>query len=186
MDLISRKEAKKIGLSYYFTGIPCKNGLIAKRTINSCNCTCDKCKCKKDGYHKKYYQLNKDKLVNNTREWRNKNRDKAREITKAWKLNNPHKNTFHEQKRNALKLNAIPIWFNELDEFVLSEAYLLTKIRERITNIKWHVDHMIPLQSKTASGLHCANNIQVIPQKLNSFKLNRMIFTNPFEWIKGI
>ena len=186
MNLISRKEAIKLKLSYYFTGIPCKHRNIAKRTINSCNCICEKCIYKNKNYHKKYYELNKDKLVNCTRQWRKDNIKKARDITKNWKLNNPHKNTLHEQKRRALKLNATPSWFNELDEFVLNEAYLLAKIREKITNIKWHVDHIIPLQSKIASGLHCANNIQVIPQKLNSFKLNRMIFTNPFEWIRGI
>lgn len=188
MDVVKRKDAITLKLKYYFTGKPCKNNLIAKRAING-NCMCIVCKADRNNkiinkeYSKTYYQKNKDKLIESTKNWRDDNREQSREYTKQWKLNNKDKNAMHEQKRRALKLNAIPSWFGEFDEFVLAEAFHLSSIRERVTNIKWQVDHLIPLQAKQACGLHCFNNIQVIPQKLNSFKLNKMIFTNPFEWI---
>ncbi len=194
MDVIKRKDAITLKLKYYFTGNPCKNNLIAKRAING-NCMCIVCKTARNdkinkiinsSYRKTYYQKNKDKLIEATKNWRDDNRKQSREYTKQWKLNNKDKNAMHEQKRRALKLNAIPSWFNEFDEFVLAEAFHLSGIRERITKIKWQVDHLIPLQAKQACGLHCFNNIQVIPQKLNSFKLNKMIFTNPFEWIMKV
>lgn len=44
MEIISRQEAKSLGLKYYFTGIPCKNGNKAERYVSDCGCTCDDCK----------------------------------------------------------------------------------------------------------------------------------------------
>lgn len=77
------------------------------------------------------------------------------------------------------------MWFGEFDDFVIKEAFILAKLRGKTTGIEWDVDHMIPLQAKSASGLHCAFNIQVIPSTLNRKKSNQMIFTEPGEWIKS-
>ena len=45
--------------------------------------------------------------------------------------------------------------------------------RSIMTGIKWHVDHIIPLQGKLVSGLHTVENLQVIPAKINMRKGNR-------------
>lgn len=41
MKIISRKEAKSLGLTHYFTGKPCVNGHISKRVIQGKCCQCD-------------------------------------------------------------------------------------------------------------------------------------------------
>lgn len=72
------------------------------------------------------------------------------------------------------------------DEFyalIDEEAYVLAKIRGAITGRCWHVDHMIPLLAKRVSGLAVWNNIQVIPANMNLVKNNRLILTEPGEWI---
>lgn len=89
-------------------------------------------------------------------------------------------------KRRAGRLGASPPWYGEFDALVISEAYTLCAMRRYHTGIDWHVDHMIPLRSKSASGLHCADNIQVIPAVMNSTKGNRMTLTNRNEWISVI
>ena len=94
--------------------------------------------------------------------------------------NNKSKVNAINATRRAAKKKAIPTWFSEFDEFVIEEAFDLCQKREIATNIKWTVDHMIPLQSKVACGLHCAENIQVIPESLNAAKRNKMILTIPF------
>ena len=67
---------------------------------------------------------------------------------------------------------------------VISEAYALAEQRKKETGIDWHVDHMYPLQGRRVSGLHCALNIQVIPGFMNASKRNRMIMTEPLEWLR--
>lgn len=78
------------------------------------------------------------------------------------------------------------MWYGEFDSFVFSESYLLAADREKVTGVAHHVDHMIPLFGKKASGLHCGLNLQVIPANLNQWKLNRMVLTEPDEWLSHL
>lgn len=87
------------------------------------------------------------------------------------------------RKRRAAKLMAVPAWYSELDSFVMHEASLLSKEREERTGVRWEIDHCLPLQSSYVCGLHCAQNIQVIPSSLNKRKGNKIMMTNPFEWM---
>ena len=76
-------------------------------------------------------------------------------------------------KRRSTELKATVGWEEDLNSFVLSAAYLLTKEREELTKIKWEVDHIIPLQGERVCGLHWYPNIQVIPQYENRSKGNK-------------
>lgn len=62
----------------------------------------------------------------------------------------------------------------------------MARQRQAATGIDWHADHMIPLSAKKAQGLHTWNNCQVIPQKLNNWKHNKLVLTEPLEWLKFI
>ena len=61
----------------------------------------------------------------------------------------------------------------EFDEFVFEEAALLCKLREKATGFKWHIDHIVPMMHKKASGLNTAFNLQVVPASWNIRKGNR-------------
>ncbi len=73
-------------------------------------------------------------------------------------------------RRTAQKLLAVPAWANK---FFISEAYHLAKLRTEITGFKWHVDHIVPLQSDLVCGLHVEHNLRVIPARDNLTKNNR-------------
>ncbi len=75
-------------------------------------------------------------------------------------------------KRKAANLNSLPKWYSDFDDFVLSEASELCKLREETTGIKWSIDHVVPFQHKDACGLHWHKNIQVVPHSWNCKKKN--------------
>jgi len=112
-----------------------------------------------------------------SKEWRELNLSKYQESQKSWKTNNLHKINFYSAKRRAAKLQATPkSWGDdELNSFIIEEAYALAKLRSGITNIKWHVDHIIPLKNNKVCGLHVYNNLRVIPEKQNLSKNNKFI-----------
>jgi hypothetical protein len=185
-----------LGLKTYFTGKPCKRGGIADRRLNG-DCLCDACLAFTKQIKHQHWLENKEKniawkesnpekMAQYKKDWQEKNKDKYEQNLKRWKKDNPAKILADFHKRRASQIQATPKWYGEFDAFVMHEAVLLSKHRSAITNVKWHIDHMIPLRSKTASGLHCALNIQVIPEALNVRKRNTMTFTKPYEWVNAL
>jgi hypothetical protein len=58
----------------------------------------------------------------------------------------------------------------EFDYFVLAEAVRLRKLREKMLNTKWDVDHVIPVSK---GGSSHAENLQVVPASWNRQKSNK-------------
>jgi hypothetical protein len=190
----SKKEAIEQGVKVYYTGNLCKRGGLAFRRLNG-DCLCSDCQ---DFYneikrqwavnnkhiHAEWRKNNPDKMAKYQSEWTKRNKEQSKQAIKLWKSTNKDAVDASTAKRRASKLQATASWYGELDELVMVEAFDLARLRYRTTGIKWHIDHMIPLQAKEASGIHCASNIQVIPEKLNVSKANKMFLTEPNQWIK--
>ncbi|MDM0041827.1 HNH endonuclease signature motif containing protein [Variovorax sp. J22R193] len=73
-------------------------------------------------------------------------------------------------KRRASKLQRTPAW---ADLKAIQAFYAEAKRLTLATGIVHHVDHIIPLQGKTVSGLHVANNLQILTAAENLKKNNR-------------
>lgn len=131
-----------------------------------------------------YYERNKEKIAERKRLHYLENREKLVECSAQWKKDNPEKHiaqytNYAKQypqkiaekvaRRMAAKLKATVVW---VDEFIVSEMYDLAALRTAATGIKWHVDHIVPLQSKIVCGLHCEANLRVVPAKVNLRKSN--------------
>lgn len=269
MKIITRSEAKALGLKRYFTGKPCNNGHVCER--NTSDAKCNECATineknraprnsdeDRESRHQ-YREKNKETIAAKKREYYAKNRDAINERRKSKELENPEtarekrlayqranresinarqrrnrannldrfkemerrnasknrdkKNAYFRDhytrnrdsildrkkryyvekpevitanrvKRRARKMQAVPPWFDELDQFVWQEAADLVRIRREETGIDWASDHMIPLAGRKARGLHVAANCQVIPAVMNLFKNNKMILTERLEWLK--
>ena len=89
------------------------------------------------------------------REYHQKNRDKS---------------TARNAKRKASKLNRTPSWA-DLDH--IKQFYEARQAISEATGRDYHVDHEIPLQGETVSGLHVPGNLQIIPAERNMSKSNR-------------
>jgi hypothetical protein len=74
--------------------------------------------------------------------------------------------------RDAAKKNRTPSWLSNDDHWMIKQAYDIAAKRTQMLGIEFHVDHIVPLQGKTVSGLHVPWNLQVIPAKLNQQKSN--------------
>lgn len=92
---------------------------------------------------------------------------------KIYVTKNKDKYAYYAAKRRAAKLSRTPVWLTEEDTWLIKEFYLLAEEREKYIGIKWHVDHIIPLQGKLVSGLHIPQNLQVISAKENISKSNK-------------
>lgn len=125
---------------------------------------------KAKAYRQKWQKENKEKLAKLKRDWNLKNKEKRKEYKAKWKENNKNKTRLYKAKRRVLEKQAIPKWANmQKIEEIYKEAARLTKE----TGIKYHVDHIYPLQSHYLCGLHVETNLQIITEKENKIKANR-------------
>lgn len=182
VKVISISEAKQLGERYYFTGRPCKNNNVNKRRVSDSRCVCDKCRDENKKRCKQWGQKNSVEKRIYSRNYGKDNKARIKKRRCKSYLNKANEYRARKAKRRASEMNSKPSWFSELDDFVIKEAYSLAKERSCI-GFNWHVDHMIPLQAVSCSGLHCYQNIQVIPAEINLSKNNKMIFTKPFCWV---
>ena len=139
---------------------------------------------KRLAYSRKMYKENPEKIYERNRKSNLKHIDRLRATRKLYRQNNSAKINMYGASRRS-KRHTFELC-NELTNFVVQECYSLNILRKNIFTFDWHVDHMIPIQSKNVCGLHVWNNFQCIPQTMNSRKSNKLIYTNPHEWLYDI
>ena len=151
MEIITYKEAKEQGLKHYFTGKPCVHGHLAKKsTVNG---TCLVCEKERANIRRKT------------------NPNNVKKALKKWKQKNPNKVNAETAKRRASKLQRTPAW---ADLENIRSYYKLAKYFEYTTlGIKYHVDHIVPLQGENVCGLHVEDNLQVLRFDHNCSKNNQ-------------
>jgi hypothetical protein len=66
----------------------------------------------------------------------------------------------------------VPDWLTDHDILAMKCIYQVAAMRNANSDIRWSVDHIIPLNGKTVSGLHVPSNLQVIPLSENLSKRN--------------
>lgn len=75
----------------------------------------------------------------------------------------------HTRLRAERVKRATPPWATP---FFIAEARDLARRRTQALGFAWHTDHIIPIQSAIVCGLHCEQNIRVIPAHENHAKDN--------------
>jgi hypothetical protein len=131
------------------------------------------------------YKKKREQVLARNQAWRTRNPEKTREIgrnsharnaakrhenNKEWRQGNRAYDAFRSSTRRAARKQATPKWANS---FFIEEAYRLAALRTAATGIEWHVDHIVPLQSRLVCGLHCEQNLAVRTAVENYAKGNR-------------
>jgi hypothetical protein len=202
MKVVLRSEAKQLGLTRYFTGKPCLHGHLSERFTSCTKCTkcalvtaksyvakqattldatktCGVCKTNKTINEFAKHSSGKYGVAATCKACKKVYRDnwyiqnKAECLIKSaqWAKENVHKKRSYRAKRRAALLNATPLWADaKAIEYLYKQATILSKNNLK----KYEVDHIIPLQGKTVSGLHVPWNLQIIPTTENRSKGNRI------------
>lgn len=212
MQIVSRVAARSAGLKRYFSGKPCPAGHIEERLVS--NGTCIECLRlrKADDYQKnkprylarskawkaenkdqhramekRYRDRGGERVLAGKRAWSARNRDKKNEQSRIYSAANPHVRAKAKASRKAASAQQIPRLsplLAELNDFCMTEAATLCRARKARFGFEWHVDHLVPLRNKSASGLHVWHNIDVVPAKFNLSKNHHKI-TEPLEWLRN-
>ena len=165
IHLVTRKQAKLFGLKRYYTGNLCRNGHDSERqTTNGCCCQCLK------NYMKTYFVSNKEKMIATANKWIKNNA-----YHRIYYKNHSVKSMFWRRTRKLAKINRTPNWLTKDQKRQIEIEHQLAAWCTKVTGIKYHVDHIVPLQGKTVSGLHVPWNLQVIPASDKHKKSNRFV-----------
>ena len=182
MELINRKEAKEQGLKFYFTGLFCKRNHLNKRRIDNGGCVeCvkiqskdwhDNNKARHTFLMARRYRENKLAVDAYNMIWQLANKDKTRAAFTRWRKRNLAYDAARSATRKAAKMNRTPSWANLKK---IARIYEFARWASKFTDEPLHVDHVIPMQGDTISGLHVENNLQILPATVNCSKHNYWI-----------
>lgn len=125
---------------------------------------------KVNSYSREKYAKDPEKHRKYSREYYQKNKESCRLTNKSWQQNNKHKLKSGWAKHRAKIKNAQPSWSSES---VIEDFYWWAGEITRVCGENHQVDHIIPLQSDKVCGLHCEQNLQIIPRTQNQSKGNR-------------
>lgn len=118
------------------------------------------------------YTKNRDAYIRRATEWIKANPEKNKAFRKKCPSSSPLMNRIRAAKRRGVKKCATPQWFDDaLVEAVYTEAERLSAE----TGIPHEVDHVVPLQGRMVSGLHVADNLQIITREENRKKSNAWV-----------
>lgn len=108
--------------------------------------------------NRKYYLRNKSKVNSSNKNWRKNNIDKV---------------NFYSSIRRSRKKLATPKWLTAEDLEDIHSYYLLASELNKVSNVKFVVDHIVPLCNNNVCGLHVPWNLQLLTDSENCSKNNK-------------
>lgn len=156
----SQSEALRQGVTYYFTGKPCKHGHYSERFAKNRNCReCLRIRNRNRTQAKDYWIDYGDEEY----------KERKREYAKKYYRRNAHKRgvqkrrRFEKAARVSTRKGAIELRRIRLEAQLLSID----------TGVKHEVDHIIPLVHHKVCGLDVPVNVQVLTKAQNRRKASR-------------
>jgi hypothetical protein len=124
--------------------------------------------------NKSHYERNRLSILEKKRLQRIDDPERFKSQEKKYTEKNPGKLRAKCGRRRASLLKATPPWLSLIQYAQIEEFYELAQARKMQTGIEIHVDHIVPLQGKGVRGLHVPWNLQLLTEKENCSKHNKM------------
>jgi len=156
-------EAKRQGVTYYFTGKPCKRGHVCERFASSKSCK----EC--------VYERNRKRTVNEDY-WIDYGdeayKERKREASRRYYQRNKHKwDKMFANRRKYERLSRRPS--TDADRLEFKRMKLEAQLATINSGVKHEVDHIIPLIHDKVCGLSTKHNCQVLTKAENRRKGSR-------------
>jgi formate-dependent nitrite reductase cytochrome c552 subunit len=194
----SAAEAREVGAKFYFTGRPCKHGHVAERHTRGSVCVDCRQRQRRDYRTKnpeavaqcarnnraknaaaikrkkrEYNVKNAEAIQQRKHEYYLANAETIKQRVREWEKSHPDVIARRGARTRAARLARRPHWLSREHEQQIQALYAEAQRLGEIAGEPYHVDHIVPLQGKTVSGLHVPWNLQVIPGRENWAKSNR-------------
>ena len=120
-----------------------------------------------------YYKANSEKRVAGVLKARKNHWANFVAYRRKYAAANPEKVRAWDAIKRANRYQRAPKWLSALQKQEIENFYWLAKDLEIVTGEHYQVDHIVPLNGKTVSGLHVPWNLQVLPADVNLRKSNK-------------
>jgi 5-methylcytosine-specific restriction endonuclease McrA len=172
--VVSKSDAKAIGLPRYFTGVPCIRGHLAERQVSNGGCLdCARVlglETKRAGSRRRYH-ANKELVAKKYRAYYLKRRDYMLERTREYQRKHPEKVNFHSGQRTAMRRSAEGRYTAaDIESIRKQQRSKCAVCRVDIGLRRESVDHIVALSN---GGTNWPRNIQILCKPCNSRKKNK-------------
>jgi 5-methylcytosine-specific restriction endonuclease McrA len=117
-----------------------------------------------------YYKIRQEQNPGRRKKYDAAYKKKNPTFFKAYYEENKHEFVERVNRRRG-RIKAAPLW---ADEQKIRLLYRVSSNLNRLHGyVKYHVDHVVPLQGKLVSGLHVHNNLRIIRAEENKAKFNK-------------
>ncbi len=116
----------------------------------------------------RYVLNNPEKVKASKRKYREANKEKIAETKRAYFRNNQKKCYATKMMYEKKKLQRTPKWLTREDKQRITRIYMECPVGQE-------VDHIIPLNGETVSGLHVPWNLQYLSKTENISKSNKLL-----------
>lgn len=133
---------------------------------------------RKNELHREWSRRNPEKVQEKFAGWHAENSDRVRDQQRRYRADNPGKMNALSAKKRAAKRRATPAWLTDEHKRQIEAFYIAARHLTVETGVEHHVDHIDPLASDDACGLHVPWNLQILTAAENIKKGNRRVGGN--------
>lgn len=110
-------------------------------------------------------------------DYQKRTRERANKNNRLWTKNNRKKkrlaDKIYKRHRRVKRSKSMSKWLTKEHKQEIKDYYQVAQMLTEVTNIQYHVDHIIPIMHDKVCGLHVPWNLQILTEQDNRTKSNK-------------